>query len=208
MTSLRLASCAREFAGLKAFFAEHRAPLGWLERHRRFLAAVRTRCDRFNPFPGTATGAAGRPRSAFGLAGFAALWFVLEILVGEELLFSRRPDELRATVYAPEQPVLELHWSLPRRVGLASLLRFSPELLTITLARQRLFGAAFITGFQIEGVLLDVFDDVFLLNLPLEPAESAFNRFALLNLYFRHLRTPPLRVAIPGQPDFAITQIC
>src|SRR3954454_14986654 len=118
LTSLRLASGAREFAGLKAFFAEHRAPLCWLERHRRFLAAVRTCGDRFNPFAGTATRAAGRPRSAFGLARFAALRFVLEILVGEELLFSRRPDELRATVYAPEQPVLELHWSLPRRVGL------------------------------------------------------------------------------------------
>ena len=68
MTSLRLASGAREFAGLKAFFAEHRAPLCWLERHRRFLAAVRTRCDRFNPFPGTATGAAGRPRRCSTIA--------------------------------------------------------------------------------------------------------------------------------------------
>jgi hypothetical protein len=46
-------------------------------------------------------------------------------------------------------------------------------------------------------VLLDILDDVFLLNLPLEPAESALNRFALLDFDFRHLQTPPSRVAMP-----------
>ena len=40
-------------------------------------------------------------------------------------------------------------------------------------------------------MLLDIFDDVFLLNLPLEPAESAFNRFALLYLYFSHASNTP-----------------
>jgi hypothetical protein len=80
-------------------------------------------------------------------------------------------------------------------VGLPSLLRLSPELLAISLTRQRLLRATFVTGFQIEGMLLDIFDDVFLLNLPLEPAESAFNRLALLDFYFRHLQTPPSRVA-------------
>jgi hypothetical protein len=44
-------------------------------------------------------------------------------------------------------------------------------------------------------VLLDILDDVFLLNLPLEPAEGALNGFALLNLYFSHANTPPSRVA-------------
>jgi hypothetical protein len=40
-------------------------------------------------------------------------------------------------------------------------------------------------------MLLDILDDVFLLNLALEPAESAFNRFALLDLDFSHALTPP-----------------
>jgi hypothetical protein len=35
-------------------------------------------------------------------------------------------------------------------------------------------------------VLLDVLDDVFLLNLPLEAAERTFDRLTLLNLDFSH----------------------
>src|SRR5262245_23900059 len=109
------ASGPGELPGLEAFLAEHRAPLRGLEGHRRFLAAVRARGDGLDPFPIAAARPPGRPRSAFGLARFAALRFVLEVLVGEELLFARRPNELRATVHAPEDPVLELHRSLPRR---------------------------------------------------------------------------------------------
>jgi hypothetical protein len=40
-------------------------------------------------------------------------------------------------------------------------------------------------------VLLDILDDVFLLNFPLEPTESALNGFALLDFDFRHAPTPP-----------------
>src|SRR3954468_6764958 len=74
-------------------------------------------------------------------------------------------------------------------VGRSSLLRsnlldFAPELLTVALPGQRLFGPALIAGLQIEGMLLDVLDDVFLLHLPLEPAEGAFNRLALLDFHF------------------------
>jgi hypothetical protein len=38
-----------------------------------------------------------------------------------------------------------------------------------------LLGPALIAGLQIEGMLFDILDDVFLLNLPLEPAKSALN---------------------------------
>jgi hypothetical protein len=84
-------------------------------------------------------------------------------------------------------------------VGLPSilLLQLSPELLAIPLARERLFRSPFVAGFQIEGMFLDILDDVFLLDLTLEPAESAFNRFALLDFDFRHALTPPSWVAIP-----------
>src|SRR5262249_10587619 len=138
--------------------------------------------------------ASGRPRGPLRLARLAALRLVLEVLVGEELLLARRPDELRTAVHAPEDPVLELHRSLPRR---DRSLQLSPELLAIALARECLFRPPFVTRFQIEGVLLDVLDDVFLLNFPFESAECALDRFALLDFYFRHVLTPPSRVAKP-----------
>src|SRR5262249_36306287 len=56
-----------------------------------------------------------RPAGPLAFARFAALRLVLEVLVGEKLLFSRRPDELRAAVHALKDSVLELHRSLPRR---------------------------------------------------------------------------------------------
>jgi hypothetical protein len=40
-------------------------------------------------------------------------------------------------------------------------------------------------------MLLDILDDVFLLDLPLEPAESAFNGLALLNFDFSHAINTP-----------------
>jgi len=40
-------------------------------------------------------------------------------------------------------------------------------------------------------MLLDILDDVFLLNLPLEPAERAFDRLALLDFYFSHASNTP-----------------
>jgi hypothetical protein len=76
--------------------------------------------------------------------------------------------------------------------GPAALLRFAPELLAITLARQRLLGSPLVPRFQVEGVLFDVLDDVFLLHLPLEPPESALDGFALLNLDFSHAVKHPL----------------
>src|SRR5262249_6101475 len=103
-----------ELPGLEAFLAEHGTPLRRLEGHRRFLAAVRAGGHGLDPLPHGAAGP-GRPRGAFGFAGLAAFGFVLEVLVGEELLLPRRPYELRATIHAPEDPILELHRSLPRR---------------------------------------------------------------------------------------------
>src|SRR5206468_7311010 len=86
--------------------------LGWLERHGRFLAARRAVRGRFHAL---AHAAGHRPVRPLGFAALATLGLVLEVLVGEELLFPRRPDELRAAVHARKNPVLELHRSLPRR---------------------------------------------------------------------------------------------
>src|SRR4029077_832938 len=186
------ASGPGEFPGLKAFLAEDRTALRRLEGNCRLLAARRTIR---NGFPPLASDRASRTAGPFAFARLAALGLVLEILIGEKLLFSRRPDELRAAVHALKDSVLELHRSLPRRgrsyIPRAKLLDFATELLAIAFSRQSLFRSAFVTGFQIEGMLLDVLDDVFLLDLPLEPAKGAFNRLALLDLDLGHLNHTP-----------------
>jgi hypothetical protein len=76
------------------------------------------------------------------------------------------------------------------------LFQFSPELFSVALPCQSLLGPALVPWLQIERVLLDVLDNVFLLNFPLEPAESAFDRFTLLDLHFSHARTPPSRALL------------
>ncbi len=45
-------------------------------------------------------------------------------------------------------------------------------------------GAALVAGLEIERRLLDVLDDVFLLDLPLEAAKRAFDRLAFLDFDF------------------------
>ena len=185
------ASSPRVFARLKTLLAEDRSPLGGSKRHRGFSAAIRAVGDRFHSLACN-----HRPRRSagpFGFAGLTPFGFVLEVLVSEELLFPSCPDELLAAVHAPEDPVLELHRSAPRSRSV--LLQFASEFLPIPLARERLLGPALVSRLQIEGVFLDVLDDVFLLHLPLEASEGAFNRFALLNLHFSHKQSHPFRVA-------------
>jgi hypothetical protein len=181
-----------EFPGLEAFFAENRTSLCWLEGDRGLLAASRASRDGFHSL---ASDGARRTAGPLSFARFTTLRFVLEVLVGEKLLLSRRPDELRAAVNALKDPILELHRSLPRRVGRrhfrASLFELAPELLAVALSRQGLFCPALITWFQVEGMLLDVLDDVFLLDLPFEPAEGTFDRLALLDFYFSHVTHTP-----------------
>src|SRR5688572_18761846 len=105
-------SDAGELPLLEAFPAEHRAPLSGPERHSSLLAARRAIGRRFDTF--TRHPAAGRGSSgALGLAPFAAFGLVLEVFVGEEVLFARGPHEFRAAIYATEQLVLELHRPLP-----------------------------------------------------------------------------------------------
>jgi hypothetical protein len=55
------------------------------------------------------------------------------------------------------------------------LLGLTADLLAIPLAGERLLGAALVARFEIEAVLLDVLDDVFLLDLSLEAAEGIFD---------------------------------
>jgi len=173
---------------LEALLAKHRAPLRGTEGYCRFLPARRALGRCFDPVPcrcWTSTD----PVGSLSLARLAPLRLVLELLISEEQLFACSPDELRAAIHAPQGLVLELHRSPPRARrsrDRSLLLRLSTEFLTVPLARQSLFGPALVTRLQVERVLLDVLDDVFLLNLALEAAECTFDRLALLNLDFSH----------------------
>jgi hypothetical protein len=71
------------------------------------------------------------------------------------------------------------------------LFQLAPKLLPIPLPRQGLLCSALVAGFQVERMLLDVLDDVFLLHLPLEPAECALDRLPLLDLDFSHADYTP-----------------
>ncbi|HKE29879.1 MAG TPA: hypothetical protein VKB88_46335 [Bryobacteraceae bacterium] len=77
-----------------------------LKRNRGFTAALRARGHGFRLGETSAASA-----SSFLLACFAALRLVLEVLVVEEMLFSRCEDEIGSTVYAFEDAVLKLRHS-------------------------------------------------------------------------------------------------
>ena len=72
------------------------------------------------------------------------------------------------------------------------LIRLAALLLPRTLARERLLGAAPITGLQVERMFLDILDDIFLLYLPLEAAKRAFDGLAFLYFDFSQALLHPL----------------
>ncbi len=63
-----------------------------------------------------------------------------------------------------------------RRISLIQkkLVLLFTSLLAIPLARQCCLDATLLTGLQVVGVTLDFLNNVFLLNLTLEPAQSIF----------------------------------
>ncbi len=62
-----------------------------------------------------------------------------------------------------------------------SLVLFLANLLAIAFASQRFFYTLFLAGLKIEGVTLNLFDNVFGLNFALEAAQGIFERFTFLN---------------------------
>jgi hypothetical protein len=94
----------------EAFPAKDRTSLGGLEGNRGLPSALRTGGHgfRFGKAPG------GRTLTLV-LTGFAALGFVLEILVVEEMLFSRCKYKIRSAIYALQDAVLKFrHIRWPR----------------------------------------------------------------------------------------------
>jgi hypothetical protein len=73
----------------------------------------------------------------------------------------------------------------------AALILFLARFLASPLASKSGLDALFLTGFQVKGVALDLLDNVFLLHLALEAAQSVLKGFPLLKSYFCQTDTPP-----------------
>ena len=80
---------------------------------------------------------------------------------------------------------------LPSRADAAGLVLIVSYLLADAFASQSLLYPALLTGFQVEGMLLDLLDDVFLLDLAFETPKRALDRLAFLNLDFSHACNTP-----------------
>ena len=81
-------------------------------------------------------------------------------------------------------------------VGLVLLLAgklvlFFPDFLAVPLASQSFLHATLLAWLQVEGVALDLLDDVFGLHLALETAQSILKGLAFLHTNLCHLDTPP-----------------
>ena len=72
-----------------------------------------------------------------------------------------------------------------------ALILFFACLLSGALARVRGLHTLLFAGLQVEGVTLNLLDDVFLLHLALEAAQSILEGFTLLKPYFCQTYTPP-----------------
>src|SRR5688500_8805541 len=77
---------------------------------------------------------------------------------------------------------------------------FAALLLTRTLTRERLLGAAAIPCLQLDGILLHLRDEILLLHLPVEPAERALDGLAILHFPFRQaVLLPPTGRRLPAR---------
>jgi hypothetical protein len=72
-----------------------------------------------------------------------------------------------------------------------ALILFFACFFSSSLTCQRCFHALFFARFQVEGVAFHFLNDVFLLNLAFEAAQSVFEGFSLLQPHFCQTYTPP-----------------
>jgi hypothetical protein len=82
--------------------------------------------------------------------------------------------------------------TLPWRSVKWTLVQFPALLLPAAFPSESLLRPALVTGLQIERMLLDILDDIFLLHLSLEAAQRALDGFALLDLDFSQASSTPL----------------
>ena len=78
-----------------------------------------------------------------------------------------------------------------RERPLAALVLFFACLFSSSLASKSGLNTLFLAGLQVKGVALDLLDNVFLLHLTLETAQSVLEGFTLLKSNFCQTDTPP-----------------
>jgi hypothetical protein len=100
---VRSADCCGRLAAKETFAAIHRPALGGFEGDGGLPAALGTHRHGFRLRKSRA-----RRTLALGLAVLAALRFVLEVFVMEEVLFSRCKNEITTAVYALENSILKI----------------------------------------------------------------------------------------------------
>ena len=109
-TILAQLGCSCLLPLLEALAAKNWSALCRPEGYGSFFAALRTNRSGLDPVVGVALGWCGSQHGhPFRFAGFAPFWFILELLVTEEELFSRREDEVRAAVNTFQHLVLKFH---------------------------------------------------------------------------------------------------
>src|SRR5437762_10283272 len=77
------------------------------------------------------------------------------------------------------------------RLSSPDLVLLAPLLLAQAFPGKRLLGATLFAGLHIEAVFFDFLDDVFLLHLALETAQSVFKRLTFLDYDFSHAEFTP-----------------
>ena len=78
-----------------------------------------------------------------------------------------------------------------KQTGSVVLILLFTSFFTIPLPRQRFLYASLFAGLQVEGMTFHFFNDVFLLDLALKPAQCIFKRLAFLNANLCQRNTPP-----------------
>ena len=71
------------------------------------------------------------------------------------------------------------------------LFDFAWTLFAVALSSQRFLLTPLFSGLQIEGVTLDLFDNIFLLNLSLKATQSALQSLPILEMDFCQTDSPP-----------------
>jgi len=74
------------------------------------------------------------------------------------------------------------------------LVLFTPLLFAEPFTREGLFRTTLLTWLHVVAVLLNLFNNVFRLDLSLEPSKGILQRFTLLNDNFCHAYSPPFPV--------------
>jgi hypothetical protein len=85
----------------------------------------------------------------------------------------------------------QIEQSRPGKGRIPALILFLACLFARPLSGQRSLHTLLFAGLQVEGVALNLLNNVFLLHLALKAAQSVLEGFALLKPYFCQTDTPP-----------------